>query len=400
MDVVGLLQIILIILVFIVMILGAIYLVIILKSRTQKNEKEAGNKTAVATSTTSTFNGITRESIYKFLDFDEIVDSMIVRKNKTQYIMVIGCQGTNYDLLSEDEKIAVEEGFVQFLNTLRFPIQLYTQTSSLNLREILEQYKESVRNISDNVAKLKTKLQQAKAREDAELIQRLEFDIRRQENVLEYGLDITEYVGRMNMNSSILQQKTYIILSYHTAEINGVDKYNKDEIDDMCFSELYTRAQSIISSISSAGVTGKVLDSEEIAEMLYIAYNRDDSEIMQVSKAFNAQFDRLYSTGKDVLKKKQEQIERDLTDKAVDLVTDSIYKADEALKKQKEEESKKKVKVRALEVLEEYKDQMNEKLYEQTKKEILEEKEESKDSKPKKKETTKAKTTKRTAKEN
>lgn len=396
MDVVGLLQIVLIILVVIVFILGMIYLAIILKSKTEKDKKEAINNQSLD-STTSSFNGITRESIYKFLDFDEIIDNMIIRKNKTQYIMVIGCQGTNYDLLSEDEKIAVEEGFVQFLNTLRFPIQLYTQTSSLNLKEILEQYKESVKNISDNISQLKVNLQQAKMKQDDELVQRLEFDIRRQENVLEYGLDITEYVGRMNMNSSILQQKTYIILSYHTAEITGVEKYNKEEIDDMCFSELYTRAQSIISSISSAGVTGRVLDSEEIAEMLYIAYNRDDSEIMQVSKAFNAQFDRLYSTAKDVLKKKEEQIERDITDKAVDLVTDSIYKADATLKKEKEESKAKKVKVRALEVLEEYKDQMNENLYEQTKKEILETDEEDK---PKKKEETKAKTKKRVAKEN
>ena len=29
------------------------------------------------------------------------------------------------------EKIGVEEGFVQFLNTLRYPIQLYTQTRTV-----------------------------------------------------------------------------------------------------------------------------------------------------------------------------------------------------------------------------------------------------------------------------
>ena len=39
---------------------------------------------------------------------------MIIRKNRTQYVMVVQCQGVNYDLLSEKEKIAVEEGFVHF----------------------------------------------------------------------------------------------------------------------------------------------------------------------------------------------------------------------------------------------------------------------------------------------
>ena len=66
------------------------------------------------------FQGIlTRESVYDFMEFDEVVDNMIVRKNRTQYVMVIQCSGVNYDLMSQPEKIAVEEGFVQFLNTLR-----------------------------------------------------------------------------------------------------------------------------------------------------------------------------------------------------------------------------------------------------------------------------------------
>ena len=46
------------------------------------------------------FHGeLTRESIYEFMEFDEIVDNMIVRKKGSQYIMVIQCNGVNYDLM-------------------------------------------------------------------------------------------------------------------------------------------------------------------------------------------------------------------------------------------------------------------------------------------------------------
>ena len=72
-----------------------------------------------------------------FMEFDEIVDNMIVRKNRNQFVMVIQCNGVNYDLMSADEKMGVEEGFVQFLNTLRFPIQLYVQSRTLNLKAII-----------------------------------------------------------------------------------------------------------------------------------------------------------------------------------------------------------------------------------------------------------------------
>ena len=91
----------------------------------------------------------------KFLSFDEIVDSMIVRKNGTQYVMVIHCKGINYDLLGEEEKLAVEGGFTQFLNTLRFPVQLYIQTRSLNLRDSIDQYEEKVNEIKEDIDVIK-----------------------------------------------------------------------------------------------------------------------------------------------------------------------------------------------------------------------------------------------------
>ena len=43
------------------------------------------------------------------------------------------------------------------------------------------------------------------------------------------------------------------------------------------------------------------------APLLYVAYNRDESEIYRLSQALDAQYDALYSTGKDVLEKKQEK---------------------------------------------------------------------------------------------
>ena len=91
------------------------------------------------------------ESISKFLDFDEIIDSMILRKNKSQYVMVIQCKGINYDLLGEEEKLAVEHGFTQFLNTLRDPVQLYIQTRSLNLKDSVEQYSAKVNEVKGKV---------------------------------------------------------------------------------------------------------------------------------------------------------------------------------------------------------------------------------------------------------
>ena len=135
---------------------------------------------------------------------------MIIRKNGEQYIMVIQCKGINYDLMAEEEKIAVEQGFVQFLNTLRGKVQLYVQTRSLNLRSTLDEYKIRVDKISDDIRKLSTKRQEQLEMGHRENVEKLTYEIRRKQNVLEYGNDISDYVGRMSLNKNVLQQKTYI----------------------------------------------------------------------------------------------------------------------------------------------------------------------------------------------
>lgn len=324
------------------------------------------------------FHGeLTRESIYEFMEFDEIVDNMIIRKKGSQYIMVIQCNGVNYDLMSEQEKIAVEEGFVQFLNTLRFPIQLYIQSRTLNLRDIIEDYKQRVDNLANDIDKVDVKIAQAQAKNNRALKEKLEFEKRRKINVLEYGIDITDYVEKLSSNKNILQQRTYVVVSYYTAEMGGgIDKYSKDEIDNMCFSELYTRCQNVASALGTSGITSKILDSEELAELLYVAYNRDESELLTFTKALDSQYDSLYSSGKDVIQKKQEKLDQEINIAAIDIATDSILKADK--KKQLEDIQKmqdmaiknEKIQERALDLLGAYEEQLNPRVYELAKDEV------------------------------
>ena len=311
---------------------------------------------------------LTQESIYEFMEFDEVIDNMIVRKNRTQFVMVLQCNGVNYDLMSEPEKISVEEGFVQFLNTLRFPIQLYVQSRTLNLRDIISTYKGRVTAIQNEIEKINVKMIQAKAKGDRALLEKLDFEKRRKLSVLEYGMDITDYVDRMSSNRNILQQKTYVIVSYYAAEIGGaLDNYSKDEVNSMCFTELYTRCQNIASALANSQVSCRILDSEELSELLYIAYNRDEAELLQFSKALDSQYDSLYSSGKEVLEKKQQMLDEEIEIESIDVATDSIMKADE-LKRIEELnkvlEKRTKVKEKAKEIIEEYEDRLDDRVFE------------------------------------
>lgn len=347
--------------------LAAVFAYMWWKDKNKNKRPQDGQTTKSREVSQTKLQGI--ESMSKFLAFDEIVDSMIVRKNGTQYVMVIQCKGINFDLLGEEEKLAVENGFTQFLNTLRFPVQLYIQTRSLNLKDSIEQYNEKVNEVKDDIVKLDAQIRREKANGRLDLVRRLEFDRRRKLNILEYGMDITKYVARMSQNRNVLQQNTYVVVSYYTAEFGGeIENYSREEINNIAFSELYTRAQTLIRALSSSGVSGRVINSEELAELLYIAYNRDDSELINIKRSVEAQYDSLYKTAKDVLDKQKEMIEEKVEKEAVDLTANSITRADKIIKLR--QENKEEIKRRAMQYVENYKNEMTDELYNETRKQI------------------------------
>ena len=369
-SITSIIQIVTIIISTLIVVLGGILILMLYKNKNAKLEGENSAKdTETKKTRTSDGKTQTRGSIKKFMEFDEIVDNMIVRKNRQQYVMVIKCKGVNYDLLSEAEKISVENGFTQFLNTLRFPVQLYIQTRSLNLKDTVDFYNTKVDGMRQEIDNLDIQIKKAKLSGDRDLQERLEFDKRRKANVLEYGADITDYIGKMSLNRNVLQQNTYVVVSYYTSEIGGdMSNYSKQEIDNMCFNELYIRTQAVIRGLANAEVYGKMLDSEELAELLYIAYNRDDAEILQLRKALDAEYDSFYSTAPDIMQKKIQKLQSEVEEEAITLATESMLEADRLLMMQRRKN--KMVKERAVEIVEDYRDEMEKDLYIETKKQI------------------------------
>lgn len=331
-------------------------------------EKVIGNN--INNSKDQKTNLITRDgkeidSIYKFMEFDSITDNMIIRKNKEQYVMVIECKGINYDLLSNDEKTAVELGFIAFLNTIRTPIQLYVQTRRLDISDLLKMYSKRTQGIVDEITKLDTQIQLARQKGNQQLVEQLTFEKRRKMNIVEYSESIEDYTEKMNENQYMLQQKTYIVLSFYTAELGNTKKYSNTELNDIVFSELFTRAQTIINALTSAEVTGKILNSEELAELLYVAYNREASDSYSLKNALDAQYDRLYSTAKDVLEIRKEEIRQQIEKEALKLATNSINKADDQLKAQRQAKAAE-IRKKAEMIMQEYKDDLSKELYDKT----------------------------------
>ncbi len=282
------------------------------------------------------------ENIKKFMDFDEIKDNMIVQKNGKRFVMVIQCQGINYDLMSSIEKVGVEQGFIQFLNTLTKPIQIYVQSRKVNLEESIENYRKKLKNIeiSYNKAKLQFDNAQKSNKMSADTMKKLRMEFVRQKNLYDYTRDIIANTESMSLNKNILTKKYYIAISYYPE--NPDELFKKEEIIDLAFSELYTTAQSILRGLLMCEVTGKVLDSEELADLLYVAYNRDASELFGVDKAINAGYDALYTAAPDIIDKKIKELDKIIKEKAITLANETIDEVTLNNQKKKEMELKEK----------------------------------------------------------
>lgn len=350
-------------------------------TKTTSSNKSNSNKKENKTNT------IPKEDVFKFMEFDKIMDNMIIQNKGTKFTMIVQCKGINYDLMSDVEQLSIEEGFITFLNTLRYPIQLYVQAQNLDLKGTIKVYKENISHVKEDFETANEEYNKVNEAFDStkDEINKVKNKRNKILNVYEYANDIVNYVERISLNKSLLQRSFYVIFSYNSSEINAVDSFSKDEIINICYNELVTRAQSIISGLSSCSVTGRLLDSNEVADVLYTAYNRDDKGLMSVREALDSGFYRLYSTSEDIFSKKQtklqEEIDNEARIKALEALKQSIKDGEYISPRIRQLDIEEQVSKKASEIVRrenvptDIKEKANEKLiedYRKEKKEILE----------------------------
>ena len=77
------------------------------------------------------------------------------------------------------------------------------------------------------------------------------------------------------------------------------------------------------------------MNTRELIELLYVAYNRDQEEDFGLDKALLAQYNKLYSTSEDIFDKKMREMDKIIEKKAVEKAVGKV----EAIKTKKEQEA-------------------------------------------------------------
>lgn len=193
------------------------------------------------------------------IQISEIRDGLAIMRDGSMRAVVM-CQSINFDLMSPQERDAVEYSYQGFLNSLEFPIQIYIRSQRVDLKAYIQ------------------KLQEIHANQD---------------NVL-LGLLMEDYINYVNYlieAANVMDKQFYIVVPYYSPLLaeagvsSGIKKFSSmfksksgpitiNEADYAKYkSELTQRVQTILSGMNQMGVQAVPLNTQELIELYYSAYN-------------------------------------------------------------------------------------------------------------------------------
>jgi type IV secretory pathway VirB4 component len=200
------------------------------------------------------------------LQISEVRDGIVIM-NDGSFRAVLICKSINFDLMSPQERESVEFAYQGFLNSLYFPAQIFIRSQKVDIRPYLERLNK-IRNEQDNML---------------------------------LGLLMDDYIAFLAdiaQQTNIMDKKFYLVIKYPDSEedvrssikqstnfLNGaLELFSKSKAPHVVINEnalenakteLRNRVQAAMQGLMECGVQSVPLDTQELIELYYDAYNPD-----------------------------------------------------------------------------------------------------------------------------
>jgi len=199
------------------------------------------------------------------LQIAEIRDGIVIM-NDGSFRAVVMCKAINFDLMSPQEREAVEYSYQGFLNSLYFPIQIFVRSQKVDLRPYIEKL-DKIRTEHENMLL-------ALLMDDYIAFMS---DLATQTNIMDKKfyvviplfptVDVSKAVGKA-ANAS----KSFLVNAFGQKDQKVV--INEADLE-RAKTELRNRVQAVLAGLQQAGIQGLPLDTQELIELYYDAYNPD-----------------------------------------------------------------------------------------------------------------------------
>ncbi len=165
----------------------------------------------------------------------------------------------NFALKSADEQQSIIFQFQNFLNSLNFSVQIYTQSRRLDIRPYLALMEEKLKDQTGDLMKMQTR-------------------------------EYIEFIRSFTESSSIMTKSFFIVIPYSPPIASGVNAVkkgffgNKSNVSDekSTFeenrSQLQQRTEVVEQGLVRCGIRIAELGTEELIELFYKTFNPGDVE--------------------------------------------------------------------------------------------------------------------------
>ncbi len=199
-------------------------------------------------------------STQKYIDISQIQDDIVVLKDGSLRAVIL-TSSLNFALKSEQEQTATVSSYVQFLNSLKFPIQIVIQSRKLNIDHYLEELEQKYKEQTNDLLKLQ---------------------------IGEYR----NFVGELIELGEIMSKRFYVVVPF-TPGGDGQKSFfdrlqslfipaTKVNLQRKKFlerrKELLQRVQLVMQGLNGMSLNSAILNTQQLIELYYESYNPEISE--------------------------------------------------------------------------------------------------------------------------
>lgn len=197
----------------------------------------------------------------------ELRDNVVIMKDGS-FRAVVACKSINFDLMSEVEREGVEYSYQNFLNSLKFSIQILVRSQRVDIGPYIERLSEIRRN-NDNM------LLGVLMDDYINFI-----DILSQEaNIMDKAFFVVIPYYTSEDAEKLVEQTRSIFKAFSKQKNTGVTRINR-ETYNKALAELTNRVDAVMSGLFQIGVHSVRLNTKELAE-LYYNYNNPDTAVRE-----------------------------------------------------------------------------------------------------------------------
>lgn len=195
----------------------------------------------------------------QYLDILEIRDDTVVLRDGTLRGVLL-VSSINFSLKSDEEQTAVIEAYVEFLNTIDFPLQIVVQSRRLDIDSYLDELKGLEQKQTNELLQVQTR-------------------------------DYRQFVAELVQISDIMSKRFYVVIPYSPRVDRPAKFFSrirdvlsptatihlKQKQFELFRTELYKRVDNTMNALAAAGLKSVILDTQSLIELYYDSYNPETS---------------------------------------------------------------------------------------------------------------------------